>query len=295
MYPLLRHGDKLPTVAALQILLNRRQAEQISVDGDFGPRTRVALENFQTENRLSNTGEVNARTWEALTRGHSLQVIDSIDCTDPKKLNRKEYTAKDGTVKHLPSNVDLLENDGGNPIINFGMSNGRKHILNEIKRRGNRTPIVLLRFYGHGNPGYQQLASYKANYSSNIGGALSKAEYDTQMSSSFLHRELPKLVEEIRPLSNCFSEVGSIEFHGCKVGNGEAGRRFVTQMAQAFMRPVTAGIEYQYLSDYYTRGWGDYHIFHYEGPVFTACPFRASLRNWARSVSVTALPASRTP
>ena len=107
MYPLLRLNDRLPTVAALQILLNRLRSEPLTVDGDFGLKTKAALEDFQEDIRWFPKGEVDAETWTALTRGTNLQVVDSVDCTDPHKLERQEYTSKVGTVKHLPSTVDL--------------------------------------------------------------------------------------------------------------------------------------------------------------------------------------------
>ena len=49
MYPYLKFQDKLPVVAATQILLNRRlnDGEYLPVDGSFGTITREAVKKFQ--------------------------------------------------------------------------------------------------------------------------------------------------------------------------------------------------------------------------------------------------------
>jgi hypothetical protein len=42
--------------------------QQISIDGDFGPATQSAVENFQTQHGLPVTGVIDAPTWAALLR-----------------------------------------------------------------------------------------------------------------------------------------------------------------------------------------------------------------------------------
>jgi D-alanyl-D-alanine carboxypeptidase (penicillin-binding protein 5/6) len=55
-------------VKALQRTLNEKlkPSPELSVDGDFGGMTEVAVKRFQRENKLSETGQVDASTWEKL-------------------------------------------------------------------------------------------------------------------------------------------------------------------------------------------------------------------------------------
>jgi len=91
MYPLLRQGDRLPTVAAVQILINRamRRGEQIAVDGVFGPKTRDAVRAFQTKSHVRPDGVVGEQSWRELIRGQGLQVIDAVDVTNPTRCRRR--------------------------------------------------------------------------------------------------------------------------------------------------------------------------------------------------------------
>ncbi|MEA2320456.1 MAG: hypothetical protein QOD81_306 [Solirubrobacteraceae bacterium] len=63
---LLRFGDVGPAVAAIQRQLT------VAPDGIFGPITRGAVERFQRDHRLAQTGVVDARTWAVLFNGRVL-------------------------------------------------------------------------------------------------------------------------------------------------------------------------------------------------------------------------------
>jgi peptidoglycan hydrolase-like protein with peptidoglycan-binding domain len=56
----LRYGDRGPAVLALQ------KALKVTCSGWFGPKTRVAVVNFQVKAKLPTTGIVSAATWKAL-------------------------------------------------------------------------------------------------------------------------------------------------------------------------------------------------------------------------------------
>lgn len=64
----LRMGVDDPLVEHVQRTLNRRlkAGPKLGVDGDFGPNTRRAVENFQRQEKLEVTGEVDGPTWNAL-------------------------------------------------------------------------------------------------------------------------------------------------------------------------------------------------------------------------------------
>ncbi|MEA2284974.1 MAG: hypothetical protein QOJ21_1017, partial [Solirubrobacteraceae bacterium] len=63
---LIRFGDVGPAVAAIQRQLT------VAPDGIFGPITRGAVERFQRDHRLAQTGIIDARTWAVLFNGRVL-------------------------------------------------------------------------------------------------------------------------------------------------------------------------------------------------------------------------------
>src|SRR3546814_11980954 len=78
-YPLLRKPDILPAAGVLQKLLNRGGAG-LGVDGNFGPRTRSAVMDFQRPRRLAVDGAVGVNTWPRVSAGSAnLAVTDCID------------------------------------------------------------------------------------------------------------------------------------------------------------------------------------------------------------------------
>lgn len=63
----LREGARGDAVAALQTALSLAgQLPPQEIDGDFGPRTRAAVQAFQAESNLAVDGVVGAKTWAAL-------------------------------------------------------------------------------------------------------------------------------------------------------------------------------------------------------------------------------------
>ncbi len=49
------------------------------IDGEFGPETKRAVEQFQTDNKLSVTGTVNNSTWRALKNAKPLKLVKITD------------------------------------------------------------------------------------------------------------------------------------------------------------------------------------------------------------------------
>lgn len=246
MYPLLRRGDRLPTVAVVQILINRHmeRGTYIAVDGIYGRNTRNAVIEFQRRKGLGVDGIVGKNTWGALTRGQDLHVIDSVDVTNPKDMGYEDAA---------------IQGAGGQPIVNFGMCNGVKVATAKIQARAGRGDVVLLRFHGHGAPGVMGISSGT----------------ETELSSEFGVTFLDSLARYLGRLSPIFSPLGSAELHGCRVGAGRDGRRLVAALARAWGVPVTAGRRTQY--------GGGSSTFRFEGPTFTAFPGGGGLKSWARS------------
>ena len=141
MYPLLRKGDRLPSVAAVQILLNKAQdyGQTITVDGIYGRNTKAAVKLFQARSRLASDGVVGKDTWAALNQSERLQVVDAVD-----------ITAKDDWQYE----AQTLRSLAASPIVVGGMSNGVSQVMQEILKQSAARNVVLLRFHGHGAPGH---------------------------------------------------------------------------------------------------------------------------------------------
>lgn len=65
-YSQISYGSKGDDVKKLQELLNQN-GYSLDVDGSFGPKTRAAVEDYQTRNNLKVDGIVGTNTWGALT------------------------------------------------------------------------------------------------------------------------------------------------------------------------------------------------------------------------------------
>ena len=247
-YPLLRRGDRLPTVAASQCLLNALPGydSTLEVDGIFGRQTFDAVKRFQSDpvRNLNDDGVIGEQTWRALIAGRNLQVIDATDVTQPGD--------------DLCEAVDVVR-AGGRPIRMYGMCNGVRHVIQQIRTDAEVGRVVLMRFHGHGSPG-------------NMGVSVGTS---ANFSSEFGTRFLDSLVQILMPLADLFHPLGSMEMHGCRVGQGPDGRRLVRGLSYALNVPVTAGVRTQY--------GGGLTTFRFEGPAFTACPNGQSLKAWAQS------------
>lgn len=67
IYPLLTKGSKGSYVKILQELLNKNGAH-LSVDGDFGELTKIALIDYQARNNLTKDGICGNKTWNKLLK-----------------------------------------------------------------------------------------------------------------------------------------------------------------------------------------------------------------------------------
>ena len=182
MYPFLRTGDRIPSVAAVQILINRKmsQGTYIGVDGIYGRNTREAVRTFQRSKRLAPDGKVGKNTWAALISGENIQVIDSVDLT-----NHKDMGYEDAAIRAA----------GGNPIVNFGMCNGIKVVTQKIQQHASTGAVALLRFHGHGSPGEMGVTTGTGS----------------ELSSEFGVTFLDSLARHLQQLAPIFSPFGSAE------------------------------------------------------------------------------------
>jgi peptidoglycan hydrolase-like protein with peptidoglycan-binding domain len=82
IWPVVHKGDSGLRVNAIQMLLIQRGVA-VTVDGAFGPATEAAVKSFQARNRISPSGKVGAKTWEALIvplwRGRSGAAVSALE------------------------------------------------------------------------------------------------------------------------------------------------------------------------------------------------------------------------
>ncbi len=235
---ILRYGDRLPTVAVLQSYLNQQPSTRplLAVDGALGPKTRAAVRQFQAAVHLTPNGVVEWEVWRRVV-GSEWQIIDWVDhstpAPEPDDLKRYAQT--------------LLES--------FGQSGGGQQLLARIPAAGRAGQVVLLRFHGHGGPGYMGFAGESSGVDHHWGEPMYRA---------------------FRPLRSMFAPFGSMELHGCMLGAGAHGRTLLAGLARAVGVPASGGIQYQY--------GGGPTTFRFEGPTVTCCPCGESLRAWSTRV-----------
>ena len=77
LMPLPPQGPYKPTDIEIQTALKNAGFYAGSIDGEIGPKSKKAIEDFQSANGLKVDGKVGAKTWEAL--GRYLNIASNID------------------------------------------------------------------------------------------------------------------------------------------------------------------------------------------------------------------------
>ncbi|MFO1161162.1 MAG: peptidoglycan-binding protein [Reyranellaceae bacterium] len=245
-FTFLMNGDVLPSVTTSQILLRRHRPQTlITSDGNFGPRTKGAIENFQSFHHLSRDGIIGNNTWNQFMTVSGFQTIDVVDGTDPSLI---ALEAAD------------IRAAGGDPIVVFGMSNGIEVVTNQVVARGRGQNVMLLRFHGHGNRGLQNVT----------GGQINGAPHLAAISLSNFS-QIEGTIARIRAVMLPF---GSVQLLGCDVGGG-SGSQLVSRLAATWGVPVTAGL--------HTQFGGGNKTFRFEGPTVTGFP-AGNLRSWSQQM-----------
>jgi hypothetical protein len=198
-------------VAVAQLLL-KRTGHPLTVDGDFGSRTKAAVTAFQSARRLGADGVIGQITWPRLSNAESLPILDCIDVFDPDL-----YT----------SERRFLVNVGGVPITLGGMCNGIQQAVSDIRARARN--LFLLRFHGHGAPG---------------AAGVSDGHGEDSDHSSFENN--PATIAALGQLRGVFGRYGCIQFMHCETGSGSSGARFLRTVAEAVGVPATGAIRTQY-------------------------------------------------
>lgn len=245
-YPYMRQGDRLPVVGVLQKLLNVYGAS-LTIDGQFGYHTHLAVIAYQRNNGLFPDGKVGQQTWSSMTAGFRLPIIDCVDVWDDALYNLE---------------VRDLRRAGGNPILIGGMCNGVEQAVEEIIRAANGRNVFLLRFHGHGNAGIASISDGEGEMGS---GHRSYIDLDTYATMRAV----------LEPLRDIFGPYGSVQFMHCSTGRGNSGRTLLETIADTLGVPATAASVDQ-------EG-GGLDTFKFEGPTYTANPHGQTLSSWSRS------------
>lgn len=276
---ILRQGDRAPIVAACQLLLNayRLRPVPISIDGAFGPATNAAAIEFQRQNGLAQTGTIEQTTFGELKQSNGLEVHDSIDVFDPLLLQSRA----------------VLEDAGAQASLLGGMCDGIAGFRAQLaQRRIGNGRLLLLRFHGHGNRGVQIIAhgtSAQVYFEVIRGEAMPSTAVPTPgeddpdyilMRRETLYSQIglrslthARVADALRSLRPLFHPAGSVEFHGCQVGGGIEGRRFLRQVADLVGVPAVAARRPQLTTN----------AVRYGGPIEIQMPGGRSLARWGAS------------
>ena len=279
----LTRGDRLPSVATCQLLLNahREESDAIKVDGIFGQQTQNAVAAFQAQRKLTVSRKVDSATWSALSSDQGLRIHDHVDIFDPA----------------LRESARVLQNAGARPVLAGGMSNGVAALRTEIMSTGvSDGRLVMLRLHGHGNKGKQALSYGTVPHvyydavrrqavpdlhhlppassmpASEMLVAQQAALY-SQISAASL--AVPSIASELSLLIPLFHPAACIEFHGCQVGGGSTGVGMLRQVAERLGIPAVAARNKQ------TTG----NAIRYHGAVEMQFPESKTLQEWAKGLA----------
>ena len=109
----------------------------------------------------------------------------------------------------------------------YGMSNGVAQMVSDIKNALADGQIDVLRIWGHGGPGLQNVTAGAAGGSANADfSGLTQDNYDKV---------------GIDGLTGLFTQGGWIELRGCSVGDGDPGKKLLTGLAALLSVDVYAG------------------------------------------------------
>lgn len=146
----LQEGAFGKKVEALQRTLNARldPSPALSIDGDFGPATRAAVERFQRSNGLEADGIVHRETWKKL--GSILfeeAAVPSPEVVNAEKLAKETLPPLDGPPFITAKAWIVLDAESGKPIA----SHNEKQQLAPASTTKVMTAYVILK-YAQENP-----------------------------------------------------------------------------------------------------------------------------------------------
>lgn len=109
--PTISEGASGPNVRWLQYLLVRRTLSDNQIDGIFGPVTKTAVEQFQTDSSLAVDGVVGPATWSALG-GDGAQPPTLGEGSEGSVVEALQTALNEGRGDFAPSSNPVLAIDG---------------------------------------------------------------------------------------------------------------------------------------------------------------------------------------
>jgi hypothetical protein len=249
----LRVGFVRPVVTTLQCLLGG-----IKADGHFGPKTLARVTEYQKGHvpLLNPDGVVGKNTWSALMKDRDVVTVDVIDVDE--FVDAKGHAIANPGQTYTGEAMAALIANGITPIALYGQSYGVATMVQQIISRVIKPRrMVLLRIYGHGAPGSQNISAGKA----------AQDEHVTSLDPKSFKWTTPLLTQ----LAPFFAPWGTMELHGCHVG--QSAHHFLKTIADKVQVPVTAAFHSQYAG-----GRGQWT---FNGPTTTVYPHGVTLKGWS--------------
>jgi peptidoglycan hydrolase-like protein with peptidoglycan-binding domain len=109
--PTISEGATGPTVRWAQYLLVRRTMSDNQIDGIFGPVTKAAVEQFQSDSHLTVDGIVGPNTWAALG-GDGAEPPTLSDGSEGALVEKLQTALNEGRGSFAPSSNPVLVIDG---------------------------------------------------------------------------------------------------------------------------------------------------------------------------------------
>ncbi len=109
--PTISEGATGPTVKWAQYLLVRRTLSYSQIDGIFGPVTKAAVEQFQSDSNLAVDGVVGPATWTALG-GDGPQPPTLAEGTHGPVVEKLQTALNEGRGDFAPESNPVLAVDG---------------------------------------------------------------------------------------------------------------------------------------------------------------------------------------
>ena len=109
--PTISQGSTGTTVSWAQYLLVRRTLSYQDIDGVFGPKTKLAVEEFQSYSGLAVDGIVGPHTWSTLG-GDGVEPPSLHDGSQGVVVERLQVSQNEGRGEFAPTTNPLLATDG---------------------------------------------------------------------------------------------------------------------------------------------------------------------------------------
>ena len=135
--PMIKLGDNNYVVAGLQKMLNTVANAKLAVDGDFGPATKAAVQNFQKFFKLGRTdGVVDEGTWKFINYLYDLKTTKPVEVVPPPVTDPAPKPDPTPDPPVVPSTESIITRIIAllNKILKNGSDEGTSDELDDIEK-----------------------------------------------------------------------------------------------------------------------------------------------------------------